>query len=403
MARPAKINKRKYIKNKNSRRKAVLWNSISFEKGKSLSDYPEEIIFNILVRIPAASLNDLRRVCKNWLEVISSSYFIQCHLARVQPYLIEGTTLWNNPIRSVDVKDSEIRARKLDIGCHGNILATCNGLLLIEANHLKGICISNPATKKLLRLPKCSKSPCDNYHLLHDMDFRYARLDFYRFGYAPSTKEYKVIHFFHDGFHQLCEILTLGSDSWRRIDISFLVLPLIFNEQLSLNGVLHWLVGYHYIMSMDLAQETFHQTPIPCCIRPSCRTFSRDETFYRHTFSKDETFYLKEIRGSPSLINRISDVEFEVWILKDFQIKEWIKLSNIDATGRGLMNLIPILSLRNDEVIFKSRRKRSGHLVLSTYDLKLQTMIQVKLYSRDRQIFSIMTHFDTLVSLKFQK
>ncbi|XP_058107326.1 F-box protein At3g07870-like [Magnolia sinica] len=384
MARPAKINQRKYIKNKNSRRREVLWNSISLEKGKSLSDYPEEIISNILSRLPASSLNDLKRVCKNWLDIISSSCFIQCHLARVQPYLIERKTFWNNQIRSVDVKDSEIRVRNLVIGCDWEILATCNGLLLIKDYLLDDICISNPATKQLLRLPTCSKSPCDDYHLLHDLEyyvgFDYAELDFYRFGYAPSTREYKVVHFFHDGFHQLCEILTLGSDSWRRIDISFLVLPLIFSEQLSLNngvlplifsdqlslnGVLHWVVGYHYIMSMDVAQETFDETRIPSCIRPNY------DTFYM-----DETFHLSDIRGSPSLINRISDVEFEVWILKDFQIKEWIKLRNIDGTARGLINLIPLPCLRNDEVVFQSREKKSGHLVLSTYDFKLQKMIQ---------------------------
>ncbi|XP_058106812.1 F-box protein At5g49610-like [Magnolia sinica] len=394
MARPAKI------------RREVSWTSISLEKEKSLSDYPEELILNILVRLPAASLNDLRRVCKNWLDIISSSYFIQCHLARVHPYLIEITTLWNSrirdPIRSVDVIDSEIRVRNLVIGCDGKILTTCNGLLLIEAYPLDGICISNPATKQLLRLPICSKSPFDGYNLPRAQ----LRLDFYRFGYAPSTREYKVVHFFHDGFHQLCEILTLGSDSWRRIDISFLVLPfifseqlslngvlpLIFTEQLSLNGVLHWVVGYHYIMSMDVAQETFHQTLIPSCIRPNY-----------DTFDMYETFYLKDIRGSPSLINRISDVEFEVWILKDFQLKEWINLRNIDETARGLINLIPLPSLRNDEVMFQSHEKRSGHLVLSTYDLKLQTMIQVKLYPEDLQILSMISHFDTLVSLKLQK
>ncbi|XP_058107300.1 F-box protein CPR1-like [Magnolia sinica] len=391
MASPAKINQLKDIKNKNSIRREVLWNSISLEKGKSLSDYPEEIIFNILVWLPAASLYNLRRVCKNWLDIISSPCFIQCHLARVQPYIIERKTLWNNHIRSVYVKDSEIRVGNLALGGDWEILATCNGLLLVK-DHSNDIHISNPATKQLLPLPTCSKS-CDDYQLLHDLDvdFDYAELDFYRFGYAPSTAEYKVVHFFHDGKQQ-CEILTLGLDSWRRIDISFLVLPLIFNKQLLLNGVLHWVVGYHYIMSMDIAQETFDETPIPSCIGPNL-----------DTLSMDETFYLTEIRGSPSLINRISHVEFEVWILKDFQIKEWIKLSNIDATARGIINLIPLLGLRNDEVIFKSRKKRSGQLVLSTYDLKLQTMILVKLYPRELQIFSMITHFDTLVSLKFQK
>ncbi|KAL6133793.1 hypothetical protein ACLB2K_066026 [Fragaria x ananassa] len=50
----------------------------------NLGDYEEDVIAEILARLPVKSLKRFRCVCKSWRDLISHSYFVKEHLSYVE-------------------------------------------------------------------------------------------------------------------------------------------------------------------------------------------------------------------------------------------------------------------------------------------------------------------------------
>jgi F-box interacting protein len=150
------------------------------------------------------------------------------------------------------------------IGPDDLLCGTCNGLLCLHTptSTLK---IANLATGECLHLKKPTKSLKDDH------------FSFYRFGFHPVTKEYKVIHFcqeigpFTEDRFNVIQVYTLGDEKWKDI-----VTP----EALSLNcvkksgvvivdGTMYWLIEdggsnwKHALMSFDLGEGSFAQIQLP--------------------------------------------------------------------------------------------------------------------------------------------
>ncbi|GJS91160.1 F-box associated domain containing protein [Tanacetum coccineum] len=49
---------------------------------RSIEDFPENIIADILSRLPVKKVIHCKSVCKNWRELVSDSYFVNVHLSR---------------------------------------------------------------------------------------------------------------------------------------------------------------------------------------------------------------------------------------------------------------------------------------------------------------------------------
>ena len=49
---------------------------------RSIEDFPENIIADILSRLPVKKIIHCKAVCKNWRELVSDSYFVYLHLSR---------------------------------------------------------------------------------------------------------------------------------------------------------------------------------------------------------------------------------------------------------------------------------------------------------------------------------
>lgn len=105
-----------------------------------------------------------------------------------------------------------------------------------------------------------------------------------------------------------CEIITVGSGSWREICGPFFGLTQL-KIPITANGVLHWAVGREYFVSMDVGNERFCKTPFPNC--------------------RLDSYHLLELGDSLSLASHVSLDRIELWALKDFQQGKWVKRLSI--------------------------------------------------------------------------
>ncbi|KAB1226609.1 hypothetical protein CJ030_MR1G023380 [Morella rubra] len=151
------------------------------------------------------------------------------------------------------------------------------------------------------------------------------------FGYYPDSVSYGLLCFsnlYHGGQAFLFnparrEVLFLpqaklrgsrGTESWR--DISFVPPYLISKWPVSAHRDVHWMVDCFYldesvegmIVSFDTKNEQFKLTTHP---KFSCRVY--------------RFFYLLELRVSLAIADLSSTTHFEIWVMKDYEKKEWAK------------------------------------------------------------------------------
>ncbi|XP_043714917.1 putative F-box/kelch-repeat protein At1g62270 [Telopea speciosissima] len=178
------------------------------EKGQGYNnppDFPIDVFFHILSRVPAISVHNFRSVQKPWNDLICSDpSFIEAHFlqAKQDPgWIME----MSNPLKGrgmfdtylMKLEDGEIIKQNINVSHHAivTVLASCNGLLLMKKRST--LYLVNPITKQQMKLP--------SHGLRHGYD-RYA------FANIQSTRKYKVLYYY-PGLSDGCRILTLGSNT----------------------------------------------------------------------------------------------------------------------------------------------------------------------------------------------
>ncbi|KAJ0089168.1 hypothetical protein Patl1_31726 [Pistacia atlantica] len=154
-----------------------------------LPDLPEEIIFEILKRVPAKYLHEnFRYVCKGWNNLISSNMF----MAQNTPQNKSGVLI---SVPTTDIKWSSkvVQYQTKLLEMDDKVLGFKRGVSCDELTHQ--VCLT---------LPKCH-SGC-----LHKACGA-------ALGFDPCKQEYKVVHMYADGYG--FEIFTLGcsDNAWKRV------------------------------------------------------------------------------------------------------------------------------------------------------------------------------------------
>ncbi|KAL6593929.1 hypothetical protein ACP70R_048830 [Stipagrostis hirtigluma subsp. patula] len=238
---------------------------------------PDDLIFKILIRLPAKSVIRFRSVCKAWLAMISSRRFAVAHLefskSRPKMLIVPGDysyhperegkiAFWMGFYEYSGGTMAELVHREQfprgiaqwtqPLHCDGLILtATCDQEIMVR----------NPVTREFVFLPKGS----------HDYDKR-QRVGF---GFDPYSNKYKVAKFFYDRqfgtFKTICrfEVLTLGTNVWRRtVDPPY---PILGITPAHVRGFIYWRVDLPHgtepkvLARFNLANETFSLIPYPPC------------------------------------------------------------------------------------------------------------------------------------------
>uniref|UniRef100_A0A3Q7IUY4 F-box domain-containing protein n=1 Tax=Solanum lycopersicum TaxID=4081 RepID=A0A3Q7IUY4_SOLLC len=387
------LKENKYEENKSRGMKQVVKKS---HKISTLSDLPDGILFNILVKIPPKDIHKyVMRVCKSWKEIVSESFFIEQNFVKSKTELVIQSRLGRRmKTKLIEIrKEFECESRKVGLSKLSKIHSSCDGFLLMSEPGNNGMLqIINPATKFCLTIPRypshCQHKACS------------AALAF-----DSSTKQYKVVHVVTDSYG--FEIFNVSSDNdelhWKRVsspwedlnDRPFNPINFHWKNPVSINGrILHWYVNSaEYFITMQVKEEKFSRTYLPERVKQ---------------INETKNYALVELDGFLSFINCDSEKTMNVWVLEDFRRKVWFKKHMIVAELTNYMcpykssrqderrmprfwNLVAVAGVRNGEVLILEHKKNSSVFI---YDTKSKVMKPVS--SNMKKLESFVPHKDGL-------
>ncbi|XP_059650119.1 F-box protein At3g08750-like [Cornus florida] len=233
---------------------------------------PEEILIQILVRLPVKSLLRFKSVCQHWYSLITDSAFIQVHLktSSQNSYIILGNYQYQAKyLYSIHYDDESFREYyepqlpshilKQSLSLHGS----CNGL--IPLSNVRGtICLWNLALRKLKTLPKSLI-----LNSTSNLDHNYRRTTHVAFGFHPGVNDYKVVRIISYKNGYLTEVYSLSTDSWRRIDVAPSCFFVCWKPAI-VNGAAYWVAvkktdeGYCYLLvRFEMGDEVFEEVMLP--------------------------------------------------------------------------------------------------------------------------------------------
>ncbi|KAF8015780.1 hypothetical protein BT93_H1346 [Corymbia citriodora subsp. variegata] len=251
---------------------------------------PEDMIMEILLRLPAKSLGRFKCVCKRWRFLISKRGFAKSHLQRLkagdpitsQRIIVGSSCDRDIPLETVDYEALDGGGEGRVVEPHGIIpfqercciVGSCDGMVCLVGP--RSFLIYNPTTRVYIELPG-SHFNFNRDELFSELrDGRYCG-----FGYDSQSDDYKVVKIVEvDDTDEYPEweaaIFSLRSGSWRRKQVRFQEQEhrdvQIFRHGVYWKGALHWCAQLWnvdhrceaVIISFDLLREEFLQVlPVP--------------------------------------------------------------------------------------------------------------------------------------------
>lgn len=303
------------------------------DEGETCAIYlPDEIVVDILTRLPVKCLLRFKSVCKKWNSLMREPAFIHVHYERARTRSGGGSLIISMCMRRQISWELWVFAAPHEGGPANRVInrpelkayrasKSVNGLIALFPRVVDQLVyISNPSTRELVRLPPTNFRSEDPSIQLFSR---------YSFGYDPAIQQHKVLNiccaFQFSDDRQIkekigvyLEILTVGSNEWRKLDN---VVPPPFRLGAAspcVNGAIHWRAfpsllhrtvsnsTSNVIVAFDIGIEKFRV--IPLSGRPA------------------SLFRLMEVGGRLALNGRrIGDKE-EMWVLEDYYNGEWVNV-----------------------------------------------------------------------------
>lgn len=322
---------------------------------RSINCLPHELIERIFERLPVSTLLKCSGVCKQWYKLIRDPHFIAGHLEQAPRCAllffpqesVSGKRYPSDAIIFDEVWSQSTMAIPV-IGPDDFLCGTCNGLLCLYTKTSK-IKIANLATGECLHLDK----PIKNLKGDH--------FSFYRFGFHPVTKEYKVTHClaehqnYSQGTFNVVQVYTLGSEKWRDIRTSEALSLSCVKDYgvVSVDGVMFWLTEdsgarwKHAVISFDLSEETFTRIQLPTAALGS---------------SNSCRYWISEIDGKVCIatgeVNRhrpkMLSGDLQIWMLDSKVEQKWSQMYTVPCTYTR--NYVPGPHfVHNDKILMMNR------------------------------------------------
>ena len=323
----------------------------------------DDLLIQILLRLPVIALLRFKCVCKSWYSIITSSSFIDNHFLlnhnnnshryvlinscnmTSEPGLANVHVLRYDTLHGVGVglaTDVVVETPRFSPSPYpliDNVIAnikvegSCNGLLLVSVVDGFEIIIEwliwNPATGETKVLPTSlyDSQQRDNPTSVNGIGF----------GFDAENNDYKVvfIHQFMEGYESdmEMEVYSLKGDTWRLMPGLLLLLDYYYASSGALtnnNGMYSWLMenerddkGEFFqgkalgeIVSFEMSSEVIIRTCLPDDIANSI-----DYDNYPMVYDSSLAIASRMMTGSE---------EYEIWVLREFGVqKSWSKLFRI--------------------------------------------------------------------------
>ncbi|KAJ6350735.1 hypothetical protein OIU78_006799 [Salix suchowensis] len=292
---------------------------------------PDEVIVQVLARLPVKSLFRAKTVCKLWCKLSSDKYFFQLYnevSAKNSMVLVEVSdsselkcclvcvdNLWGVSELSLDFLKDRVKVR-----------ASCNGLLCCSSIPDKGVYyVCNPMTREFRLLPRSRERPVTRFY--PDGEATLVGL-----GCNLSVQKFNVVL---AGYHRtfgrrpdgtfICMVFDSDTNKWRKF-VSFQddrIALMNRNRVVFVHGSLHWLTsGCSYILSLDLNCNVWRKISLP------------DEVIYGAGYRA----HLLELDGSLSVI-QISEAWMKIWVMKDYESEQWHLVDGVSL--RCVRGMVP--------------------------------------------------------------
>ncbi|KAL5705812.1 hypothetical protein ACHQM5_024059 [Ranunculus cassubicifolius] len=277
-----------------------------------MEELPQDIFFsNIFTRLPVKSLLQYRSVSKPWQTTIDDPLLPNTHL--------EFSTKKSNLVIIMQHRKSELTrfylvkddspTRTMESKLISTIPMSRNSLLKCSCNGL--LCFVNCRYSSNYEIFVCN--PFLNQVVMTTTSLGTSRRHIFGLGYSPLSKEYKLVQVERTPTLHT-RIYSLKTKVWRDI-VSKPAYPLL-QRPVYTNGALHWKIDTnsgdfkteHHIVSFDMETEEFEIIDHP-----------------KLGFEKNNLIDVIELEGNLCLVDYSSSMCIDIWMLKDWGKKKWVK------------------------------------------------------------------------------
>ncbi|KAJ6411744.1 hypothetical protein OIU84_008343 [Salix udensis] len=305
---------------------------------------PEDVILDILSRLPAKSIVRFRRVSRTWCSFIHDPFFASLHHARSitrdkgnalllsYPDPSSSSTSFSFFERKQGFRNLQISHVDQQYACLSEII---RGILCIHDRRSHRVDICNITTQETITLPRSTNIPIRPGA---GVDFDIVYEPRYSFGFNSTTGDYKVLNICCITGYKLqvnpinglstrevsrktveFEIFTIGCDrgagSWRKIDPGYPYDQELYgltSESVCADGVIHWrhrLLDQEILLAFDLQQEKFQIIQVP-----------KEALGFQ---------LMKQVKGCLVLMGHVTSGynrnKIDLWILEDRRDQVWMK------------------------------------------------------------------------------
>ncbi|CAA0813308.1 Unknown protein [Striga hermonthica] len=299
----------------------------------------EEIIINVLRRLPIKFLLRCTAVCKSWrcLENSERYDFVLDNNDSVTPHsCLEFPFTSINPFFT--------------------IVGACNGLICLSDDRVyytPTIILWNPLLRKSVLLPKPDP--------IHSCCGTFSQS--LGFGFDPVSTDYKVIRIAYADHisvrRPLVELYELSNHEWR--DLSYLALDhVIYSKSRSayVNGATHWVArhgdSYDLVLSFHMSNEVFRDILLPCSLTDDDLVGGKDLLVLNDSLA----LILSSVSGG--------EPSFCVWVMKEYGVREsWSKHLSFDLRSLGERLVRPLWVRKGGGILAVSE---AGRLICFNHD-----------------------------------
>ncbi|CAN1250670.1 Putative F-box only protein 15 [Linum perenne] len=225
-----------------------------------MKSLPEDIVIDILTRLPVKSILRFKSVSKHWYTLPTNPQFTAAHLRHssssnplfIVPHGSLGelkTTVFDADFATI-YPDLKVPENRLD-DHSASIVGSCNGLLCIEFIP-DNIILWNPATKLIRQVPSFNlRSQFTHLTRFVSIGERTG------FGFNSETADYKLIW---DGLELKALVFSWKNWSWKVLKDAHIPAA-TYDSQVAANGHLYWIGSKDgmrdFVLEFDLVNDSF--------------------------------------------------------------------------------------------------------------------------------------------------